>query len=96
VKASKSKKKQKIDLYSNYLLFSSLLEYAAEHRMTQPMIWHFLYQISQVKQKSLLLKFFFFFFKALDFLHSLYYVHMDVSSNKKKLRIKLIRIFIKG
>ncbi|UJR28642.1 hypothetical protein I4U23_009874 [Adineta vaga] len=41
---------------------SNLLEYAAEHPMNQTMIWHFLYQISQ----------------ALDFLHSLYYVHMDV------------------
>ncbi|CAF0897874.1 unnamed protein product [Adineta steineri] len=41
---------------------SNLLEYAREHSMNQSMIWHLLYQISQ----------------ALDFLHSLYYVHMDV------------------
>ncbi|CAF1202515.1 unnamed protein product [Rotaria sordida] len=41
---------------------SNLLDYSAEHQITQPMIWHFLYQISQ----------------ALDFLHSLDYVHMDV------------------
>jgi len=41
---------------------SNLLEYSSEHQITQPMIWHFLYQTSQ----------------ALDFLHSLYYVHMDV------------------
>lgn len=27
----------------------SLLEFAAEHQMTQPMVWHFLYQISQVR-----------------------------------------------
>jgi hypothetical protein len=47
VKASKLKR---IDLYSNYFLFLSLLEYAAEHSMTQPMTWHFLYQISQVKK----------------------------------------------
>ena len=30
------------------MLHFSLLEYAADHRMTQPMVWHFLYQISQV------------------------------------------------
>ncbi|CAF4446147.1 unnamed protein product [Rotaria socialis] len=41
---------------------SNLLEYTADNPMTQPMTWHFLYQISQ----------------ALHFLHSLYYVHMDV------------------
>ncbi|CAF4143714.1 unnamed protein product, partial [Rotaria socialis] len=41
---------------------SNLLDYSAEHQISQPMIWHFLYQISQ----------------ALDFLHSLDYVHMDV------------------
>lgn len=40
----------------------NLLEYSSDHQITQTMIWHFLYQISQ----------------ALDFLHSLYYVHMDV------------------
>jgi len=40
----------------------NLLEYAAEHTISQPMIWHFLYQMSH----------------ALDFLHSLFYVHMDV------------------
>ncbi len=26
----------------------SLLEYSVEHQITQPMIWHFLYQTSQV------------------------------------------------
>ncbi|CAF3459072.1 unnamed protein product [Rotaria sp. Silwood1] len=41
---------------------SNLLEYSSENPMTQSMTWHFLYQISQ----------------ALDFLHSLYCVHMDV------------------
>ncbi|CAF0999288.1 unnamed protein product [Adineta steineri] len=41
---------------------SNLLEYSAEHQISQPMIWHFLFQISQ----------------ALVYLHSLYYVHMDV------------------
>ncbi|CAM4752023.1 unnamed protein product [Rotaria magnacalcarata] len=41
---------------------SNLLEYTADNPMTQPMTWHFLYQISQ----------------ALNFLHSLYYIHMDV------------------
>ena len=49
--------------------------------MTQPMVWHFLYQISQVKSKDnneFLLEFIR-YFQALDFLHSLYYVHMDVS-----------------
>jgi len=29
-------------------LCNSLLEYSSEHQITQTMIWHFLYQISQV------------------------------------------------
>lgn len=33
-------------------MVSSLLEYAAEHPMTQPMVWHFLYQISQVRERE--------------------------------------------
>jgi hypothetical protein len=48
VKASKSKQLIHIQFISYFL---SLLEYAAEHLMTQPMTWHFLYQICEVKTK---------------------------------------------
>lgn len=36
------------ELSNFYLYFQSLLDYSAENQITQPMIWHFLYQISQV------------------------------------------------
>ena len=31
---------------------NSLLDYSSERQITQPMIWHFLYQTSQVRMKN--------------------------------------------